>query len=137
MTCDQTIASSDAICQCGDKAESNGDQPTGVVCDEASWPDKDHGLVCGNCKVLVDRFNSEYMSCNGYCRRRGRQCVGAWEERDDTCDVLHTMTCDQQIDSSDAICECGAEVDPRESGSCYGQLAQVAEHEGNGVGQEI
>ena len=30
------------------------------LCDEYSWPDKDHGLVCGPCKVLVDRFDSTY-----------------------------------------------------------------------------
>ncbi|EOD19027.1 hypothetical protein EMIHUDRAFT_243378 [Emiliania huxleyi CCMP1516] len=33
-------------------------------CDEASWPDKDHGLVCGECKVLVGRFDSFYGNCD-------------------------------------------------------------------------
>jgi hypothetical protein len=31
-----------------------GTQPLNNTCDEASWPSKDHGLVCGECKVLVD-----------------------------------------------------------------------------------
>merc|ERR1719394_786728 len=117
----------------GTKVASNETDDLHVAnsqCDEGTWPDKDHGLVCGTCKVLVNRFSAFYKTCDRYCSYRGRQCVGAWEERDDTCDVLHTMTCDQQIDSSDAICECGAEVDPSESGICYGQLAQVAQHEG-------
>ena len=28
----------------------------GEKCDESWWLDKDHGLVCGDCKVLVDNF---------------------------------------------------------------------------------
>lgn len=80
------------------------------VCDESSWPDKDHGRVCGECKVLVDRFNSKYHTCNGYCAKVGRQCVGAWEEENDSCNVAYDMTCDQTIASSDAICQCGARV---------------------------
>jgi hypothetical protein len=30
------------------------------LCNEEAFPDKDHGLVCGECKVLVDRFDSVY-----------------------------------------------------------------------------
>jgi len=112
------------------------------TCDEGSWPDRDHGRVCGSCKVLVDRFSSFYQTCDGYCNHIGRRCAGAWEERDDTCTVLHDMACDQSIDSSDAICECSAEVDGRtdtsEGSACgYGQLAHVAEEEGNGVGARV
>ncbi|EOD21377.1 hypothetical protein EMIHUDRAFT_368782 [Emiliania huxleyi CCMP1516] len=77
-------------------------------CDEASWPDKDGGLVCGKCKVLVDNFDSYYGSCDGYCAAIGRSCTGAWEESGDTCTVKHDMACDQSIASSDAICECAA-----------------------------
>ena len=32
--------------------------------------------------------------------------VGAWEERDDTCAVESRETCEMQIHSSDAICQC-------------------------------
>jgi cullin-associated NEDD8-dissociated protein 1 len=42
---------------------------TSTSCDEAAWPDKDRGLVCGECKVLVDHFSSKYRSCNGTCLR--------------------------------------------------------------------
>merc|ERR1719281_2395324 len=79
--------------------------PTG--CDEAAWPDKDHGLVCGECKVLVNRFNSFYGSCDGYCSSIGRVCTGAWEEDGDKCTVKYAMECNQEVSSSDAICECG------------------------------
>ena len=34
----------------------------GTECDEAAWPDKDHGLVCGSCKVLVNHFIEKYVS---------------------------------------------------------------------------
>lgn len=107
------------------------------TCGENSWPDRDHGLVCGSCKVLVNRFSSFYKTCRGYCSHIGRQCVGAWEERGDTCDVLYNMTCDQTLDSSDAICQCSAEAAAQESDGCYGQLSHLAEHEGNGVGSVI
>merc|ERR1719336_966254 len=49
-------------------------------CDESSWPDKDHNLVCADCKVLVNHFSSKYQTCGGYCSHLGRRCVGAWEE---------------------------------------------------------
>jgi len=115
MTCDEGLASSDAICECGAElppapAPTLGGGGGSVTCDEASWPDKDHGLVCGECKVLVDRFSSRYKTCRGYCEKVGRQCVGAWEEDGDTCSVLYPMTCDEGLASSDAICECGAEL---------------------------
>ena len=78
-------------------------------CDESKWPDKDHGTVCGDCKVLVDRFNSFYKTCQKYCQAIGLQCKGAWEEQADDCKVKHEMTCTGSgatVDSSDAICEC-------------------------------
>jgi len=180
MTCDQSIASSDAICQCGasiaasdgagsndndngdSSAESNGndneDSSGGdLVCDEEAWPDKDHDLVCGECKVLVNNFNTVYQTCDGYCATVGRQCAGAWEEELDTCNVLYEMTCDQSIASSDAICQCGEQVSTINDGSgahdggagsgseggdasdegtevCYGEFAQRAVDEGNGIG---
>jgi len=78
------------------------------ACDVSTWPDRDHGIVCGHCKVLVDRFDSYYGTCDAYCANVGRRCTGAWEEHDDNCDVKHEMTCSQHLPSSDAICECGA-----------------------------
>ena len=75
-------------------------------CDTDVWPDKDHGLVCGPCKVLVNHFSSVYGNCDGYCANIGRQCVGAWEEVGDTCTVSYQMACDAGLSSSDAICEC-------------------------------
>ena len=83
--------------------------PTGDVCDEASWPDVDHGLVCGDCKVLVNYFSTRYKTCDGYCAAVGRTCTGAWEEASESCGVLFDMTCDQTYGSSDAICECGGD----------------------------
>jgi len=103
------------------------------TCNEAAWPDKDHGLVCGECKVLVDRFNSAYGSCSGYCAKVGRRCVAAWEEQNDDCIVKHEMTCDQTIESSDAICQCGGMIETL-AGNCWGELAGTAMDEGSGIG---
>ena len=75
-------------------------------CDEASWPDKDHDLVCGECTVLVDHFSSSYRTCDGYCDSIGRGCVAAWEESGDTCTVKSTEDCATEIPGSDALCQC-------------------------------
>ena len=83
-------------------------------CDETAWPDKDHGLVCGECKVLVDNMASVYGGkCDTYCAGRGKICMGAWEEDGDTCTVLRDGDCSVSFEStSDAICECSADGAP-------------------------
>ena len=59
-------------------------------CDEASWPDKDHDLVCGECTVLVNHFSSSYETCDGYCASIGRGCIGGGRGRGGLeRDVLH------------------------------------------------
>jgi hypothetical protein len=107
-------------------------------CDEALWPDKDHGLVCGKCKVLVDRFDSFYGTCANYCSKVGRQCVAAWEEKNENCTEAYPLTCDQTLSSSDAICQCGAKLSatlPIASvDTCYRELNGVAITQGNGIG---
>merc|ERR1711939_244175 len=101
MVCHQTLRSSDALCQCDPKVGG------AKICDESKWPDKDHGTDCGECRVLVNKFNSKYKTCEGYCKKIGMgKCVGAWEESGDTCKVKHTMKCNTQLSSSDAICQC-------------------------------
>jgi len=110
------------------------------VCDETDWPDKDHGLVCGDCKVLVDRFNTEYRTCNGYCNAMGRECTGAWEEVGDTCTVDRALKCHEAIDSSDAICACSSEVRvslPGDVKRCWDQFDAVVADEGDTVGQTV
>merc|ERR1712038_584889 len=87
LTCDETLSSSDAICECSPNTSSNTKEPTmsaaattaepTVVsaCDESSWPNVDHNLVCGECKVLVDNFESVYGgTCSGYCNALGLTC---------------------------------------------------------------
>eukprot|EP01052_Picozoa_sp_SAG31_P037905 SAG31_NODE_4971_length_2826_cov_5.968464_1_plen_525_part_00 len=96
------------------------DDASGDACDEESFPDRDHGLICGECKVLVDRFD-DYGTCAGYCAAIGRTCTGAWEELADSCVVDWSSgftrlddKCIQTWSTSDLICECGAQgVDPR------------------------
>ena len=40
---------------------------SGQLCDESTWPDKDHCLICADCKVLVNNFQSTYQgSCTTY-----------------------------------------------------------------------
>ena len=108
MECITRLKSSDAICECGEAGVAPASPPPPPSpCDEQSWPDLDHGTVCGPCKVLVDNFDSKYFTCEGYCASIGRTCTGAWEEYGDSCLVGHSMQCDTQLLSSDVICECG------------------------------
>jgi len=75
---------------------------------EEWWPNKAHNLVCGDCKVLVDKIYDVYKSCNGYCESIERVCTGAWEAaHSDTCEEEHRMPCHEELETSDAICECG------------------------------
>ena len=76
---------------------------------------KDHDLVCGECKVLVDNFEETYGGhCTNYCAAVGMNCVGAWEEVGDTCEEASAESCDHHmhgedgssITTSDAICQC-------------------------------
>ena len=60
---------------------------------DVNFPDVDHGLVCADCKVLVDDFQS-YGSCDAYCKSFGRTCVSAAEEKKDNCKVKYKMGCD-------------------------------------------
>ena len=55
--CNLQRDSSDVICECGwvvapPSPPQRPPEPPGS-CDEASWPDVDHGLICGECLVLV------------------------------------------------------------------------------------
>ena len=84
---------------------------------------KDHGLVCGECKVLVDNFETTYGGhCTNYCAAIGMRCIGAWEEVGDTCQEASTESCDHHMHdasgaataTSDAICEC--EPGPADTG---------------------
>ena len=55
---------------------------------ESGWPHLDNGLVCGQCRVLVDDFSELFHGkCDEYCASINRTCTGAWEEAGDTCEV--------------------------------------------------
>jgi len=84
-------------------------------CNEAAWPDTKllgDKHICGDCKVIVDKFDTEYKNCDGYCKALGTNCTGAWEETGNECAVEREMTCDQEEETSDAICECAPPTDP-------------------------
>lgn len=65
--------------------------------------------VCSEsgCKVLATEMRGK--TCTDFCAMNGRTCVGAWEEVQETCQVLADLRCDQTWgDTSDLICECSA-----------------------------
>jgi hypothetical protein len=80
-------------------------------CDEKTW--LDNKGYCGECKVLVDNFDTRWGGlCDNYCEHQGLQCLGVWDEVDDTCEVKpefmdNSLSCSvPYTSSSDAICEC-------------------------------
>ena len=108
---------------CTAQGDSGGGSPfVDGPCDEASWPDLDHDLVCGECKVLVDNIR-DYGTCDRYCRSlpNPRRCTGAWEEDGDSCAVESEHSCDWRPRStSDALCECSDECTGDECGIALG-----------------
>ena len=92
-----------------DTAEPSVDPSGGTKCNEDLWPDKDNGLICSDCKVLVTNMRSKYGgTCDSYCKSFGSVCTGSWEDSDDTCaDPSETGTCATNWgETSDAICAC-------------------------------
>ena len=81
---------------------------SGNRCDESSWIDVDHGLICGDCKVLADEMK-RHRTCNGYCEANKLHCKAAWEEESDSCSIKREEKCDFDFgnETTDAICECG------------------------------
>ena len=63
-------------------------------------------------QVLVTNMDTIHRGCGNYCEFLGRECVGAWEEDDDTCQILSTEDCDFWFgkETSDAICQCGGDL---------------------------
>jgi len=119
VTCSSSTgrSTSDALCECLGEQTASEPEPEPEIptwptvgdpgpCDEASWPDKDHDLICGECTVLVNHFDSSYETCDGYCGSMGRTCIGAWEEDGDSCSVLYAAECATAIPGSDALCQC-------------------------------
>jgi len=64
------------------------------------------------CQVLAD--NMHHRTCREYCSDQLMDCVGAWEEEEDTCNVKASLTCDDTYPhTSDLLCECAPSRDVR------------------------
>ena len=115
------FGTSDAICQCDPEGKFTLIHSTLLYvkftldrCDESNWPEvKEHGKVCGDCKVMAKGFNSKnyrHSTCEEYCANVGLSCIGAWEDKDNSCTVLKTHDCHfnfrKVYGTSDAICQC-------------------------------
>ena len=77
--------------------------------DETAW--QDQSIVCGDCKVLIDRSVNYYSTCDMYCTAIGRVCTQGYQNTDGCSvpdNITSPITCDTWIQSSNAICECGA-----------------------------
>lgn len=69
-------------------------------------PDAQFACSDNGCKVLADHMQDK--TCRWYCDRSNLDCVGAWEEQNEDCNVKATLTCDQTYPgTSDLLCECG------------------------------
>ena len=75
-------------------------------CNESSW--KDAKVVCDKCKVIAEKMDETYGTCDAYCKANGLQCKAAWEDTEDTCTEERKEDCvyDFGGETGDAICEC-------------------------------
>jgi len=87
---------------------------TESTCDKDDWTDMK--VDCGGCTALVHNFET-YKTCNGYCASVGLQCVGAADDKRNTCYAQEdkNLSCDSTFDlfggsSHDALCTCGGEL---------------------------
>ena len=78
-------------------------------CDVQNWSNIKYGgqAICGNCAALIDDMPT-FKTCEAYCASQdGLDCVGAYEEFENSCTIESTHTCDYDFsDTSDAICVC-------------------------------
>lgn len=89
---------------------ANGGTPE-PVCNETAWPDLEHGLVCGGCKVLVNENVAHYNeTCSTYCQAVDLECMAAWQADGDTCGIEAIIPCDQMLLARDVICRCGPDA---------------------------
>lgn len=87
--------------------------------------------TCSNngCKVLADRMHGR--TCSQYCADQNKQCVGAWEEHNNDCNVKAELTCEQSYPhTSDLLCECAPGAPPSMQ-SQPGQLVWSDEFDGS------
>ena len=108
----QSLASGQRECEVEQRELARWGGPASGGCFEQAWPDKDHDLVCTECKVLVNNFQG-YGSCSGYCDSFGLGCTGAWEEQNDDCTVIRQGDCDSSSFGSTSDALCGGGLSPR------------------------
>jgi len=103
----------------------------------------DGGVTCSDCTALV-KTGPYRGRCDVYCKSFGHTCVRAAEERDDSCQVLESKRCDEEIrGTSDMLCTCqqrGSVPTPTPAPpgtTCYSELPGLAVSEGNEVGTVI
>ena len=78
----------------------------------STWPDIDKGVICGDCYALI-KIKS-YATCRTYCKSIGLECINAFEEVEENCDIKSHHNCDTDFSTepypktSDALCECSA-----------------------------
>lgn len=108
MQCSQTWpGTSDLICECALEAPTTPALPstTPAPTECATLPEVKQICSANGCKVLAGGMTGR--TCGQYCESHGLLCIGAWEERDNGCDVHEVMQCSQTWPgTSDLLCEC-------------------------------
>mmetsp|Transcript_47722 Transcript_47722/g.102248 ORF Transcript_47722/g.102248 Transcript_47722/m.102248 type:complete len:550 (+) Transcript_47722:58-1707(+) len=66
---------------------------------------------CSQDSCLVLATGMTHHTCHDYCAQSGRQCLEAWEEVNNDCNVKETLTCDSTYgDTSDLLCRCSSSI---------------------------
>ena len=69
------------------------------------WTDIANEQICGDCYALINI--SSYGTCRTYCKSLGIECMNAFEEHLNSCNIQSYHNCDTIFNwTSDALCQC-------------------------------
>eukprot|EP00443_Scrippsiella_acuminata_P070494 CAMPEP_0115393064 /NCGR_PEP_ID=MMETSP0271-20121206/11551_1 /TAXON_ID=71861 /ORGANISM="Scrippsiella trochoidea, Strain CCMP3099" /LENGTH=420 /DNA_ID=CAMNT_0002816679 /DNA_START=57 /DNA_END=1319 /DNA_ORIENTATION=+ len=101
----------------------------------SGMPDRKRNCGHDGCLVLAGGMTG--WSCDEYCHRSGRRCLGAWEDQDDTCHSIAVLQCHETYGTtSDLLCLCSSDVVGLSPGALHSpawQLVWSDEFEGRTI----
>jgi hypothetical protein len=75
----------------------------------STWKDVKYydKLECPDCTALAYLKNVPAKTCAGFCALQKLECVKAWEDKGNDCEILEERTCDfVNDDTTDVLCNC-------------------------------
>eukprot|EP00928_Gymnodinium_smaydae_P036055 TRINITY_DN25256_c0_g1_i1.p1 TRINITY_DN25256_c0_g1~~TRINITY_DN25256_c0_g1_i1.p1 ORF type:complete len:588 (+),score=53.61 TRINITY_DN25256_c0_g1_i1:82-1845(+) len=92
--CNETLDSSDAICECRPHLRA-------LECADLGQH------RCERCGFLLDSSGPEVRNCAAHCGNKGLTCLGAFKVEHDSCSKILSMDCDV-TGENDVLCKCAS-----------------------------